>query len=526
MSRRIHCRFAWLVPVTLVLALGPAARPLQLSEVERRGKGVYLRGVSDSSTQIQAQLEKSSTQVPATVLPCVSCHGHDGKGRREGGVTVPEITWNALTKPNTTGQRPRPAYTEQALRRAILQGLDPAGNVLLPAMPRYAMSHEDFAALVAYLKHLGMERDPGLTETTIRIGMVLPPDAGAAMAEIRSMVESYLETINRQGGIYGRRLLLSVVNFPATAGDVQGAGERAADLAREDVFALLAPYAGGAEARLVRAAEQSQIPLFTPFASTAAELPADSRYTFYLFSGLREQALVLLDYATKHLRGGQPVLRLVRAPDGAMARVAEEIERHARAQGWEKVEQSIYAGEAPPTTPTAGEAGSPGVVTLFLGSAERATGFVRSRLQAGAETCVLLPGSIVSREMFELPATGNVRLYAAFPILPSNQNSGALAQIGALIRNPELRRRPPSALLWTFVAARVLVEGLRMAGRNVSREKLISALEGLYDFETGVTPRITYGPSRRTGSLGAYVLEIELKEKKFVRVSDWITPGI
>jgi hypothetical protein len=56
----------------------------------------------------------------------------------------------------------------------------------------------------------------------------------------------------------------------------------------------------------------------------------------------------------------------------------------------------------------------------------------------------------------------------------------------------------------------------------VSREKLIQALEGLYQYPTELTPAITYGPNRRIGAMGAYVVQIDLKEKRLLPASGWI----
>jgi hypothetical protein len=58
----------------------------------------------------------------------------------------------------------------------------------------------------------------------------------------------------------------------------------------------------------------------------------------------------------------------------------------------------------------------------------------------------------------------------------------------------------------------------------LSRERLISALEGFYQFETGLTPAITYGPNRRIGTLGAYVVSVDPAKKAFVPASEWIMP--
>jgi len=67
-----------------------------------------------------------------------------------------------------------------------------------------------------------------------------------------------------------------------------------------------------------------------------------------------------------------------------------------------------------------------------------------------------------------------------------------------------------------------LVEALKRAGKDLSREKLIQTLEGFYEYSTGLTPLITYGPNRRVGAMGAYVVSINLKEKQFAPASGWI----
>ena len=55
--------------------------------------------------------------------------------------------------------------------------MDPAGNKFTVAMPTYRMSQEDMANLIAYLKRIETDTDPGLTENSIVIGTVLPDKA-------------------------------------------------------------------------------------------------------------------------------------------------------------------------------------------------------------------------------------------------------------------------------------------------------------------------------------------------------------
>ena len=52
------------------------------------------------------------------------------------------------------------------------------------------------------------------------------------------------------------------------------------------------------------------------------------------------------------------------------------------------------------------------------------------------------------------------------------------------------------------------------AGRDLSREGLVDQLESLNGFATGSAPPLTFGPARRLGARGAYVVRVEGKSLK------------
>jgi ABC-type branched-subunit amino acid transport system substrate-binding protein len=114
------------------------------------------------------------------------------------------------------------------------------------------------------------------------------------------------------------------------------------------------------------------------------------------------------------------------------------------------------------------------------------------------------------------------KLFIAFPTLPADLNTDGVAEFRSLHEKYRFTARHTASQLAAFAAAKVFVEGLRRAGRDVSREKLITALEGLYEYDTGLTPRITFGPNRRVGAAGAHVVAIDLAEKEFATASGWI----
>ena len=134
-------------------------------------------------------------------------------------------------------------------------GLDPAGNSLNNAMPRFQLSMTDAADLVAYIKKLGQTVDPGLTATSIRLGVILPPPSNAAKTGqvMHQAVQDYFTHLNDAGGIFSRRIELSTMELSA---DRAARGKAVRDfLSREKIFAVAAASVSGAEAEIASAAK-------------------------------------------------------------------------------------------------------------------------------------------------------------------------------------------------------------------------------------------------------------------------------
>ena len=213
-------------------------------------------------------MSDAGVEVPATAVPCGSCHGRDGKGRPEGGLSPSDLTWASLTQPygNThPNGRKHPAYDVRLLKRAISLGIDPAGNQLNGVMPRFRMSLQDMTDLVAYIQQLGTRSDPGVTDTALRVGVVLPPAgplSGMGRA-VRSALTARFEALNKEGGIYGRRVEPRFFEAPEPAD--QRRAWTADFLDREELFVGLASFFAGADAEMASLFQAKEIPVIGPF---------------------------------------------------------------------------------------------------------------------------------------------------------------------------------------------------------------------------------------------------------------------
>jgi len=70
-----------------------------------------------------------------------------------------------------------------------------------------------------------------------------------------------------------------------------------------------------------------------------------------------------------------------------------------------------------------------------------------------------------------------------------------------------------------FINAKVIVEGLRRAGRNPTRREFRRALESLRNFDLGIGAPLTFGPERQQGLDNVYFTRVE--KDRWVSITDW-----
>lgn len=497
-----------------------------LTAQERRGRALYLRGVSASGREVGAAI--GELDVPAATVTCAGCHGTRGEGKTEGGVTAGGLVWSHLLKPyghtHPTGRKHGP-FDEASFARAVTNGVDPSGNELLVAMPRYRLAAEDLADLVAYLKRIETDADPGVTETSIKVGVVLPAangplaETGAAMKDV---LAAYFESVNERGGVYGRR-----VELRAAAGGADGAATAAAARAfarQEQPFAFVGGLSAGADEQLADLAREEEVPFVGPSTLTPHVSSPPNRQLFYLLPGVAEQARALVNFAAadaemKKLRAA--VVSTEGALTTASASAAEDQARKAALASVVRIAYARGGFDAAQAAQRLKEEGT-GLV-FFFGAAGQETALLRELAAQGWTPRLFLVGVTVGRELTEaVPASFKDRVFITFPSVPSDVTPAGLAELGALREKYKVAPRHTVAQLSALAAAKVFVEALQRAGRDLTREKLIDALEGLYDFETGLTPRLTFGPNRRIGAEGAYVVTVDPEKKQLVPVGGWV----
>jgi ABC-type branched-subunit amino acid transport system substrate-binding protein len=159
---------------------------------------------------------------------------------------------------------------------------------------------------------------------------------------------------------------------------------------------------------------------------------------------------------------------------------------------------------------------------LFLGSAGQLKRLAEEAQSRGFGPDLLLPGVFAGPEMFKIDSTYPGRLLVGYSTTPADHTEEGIRRFESLHEKYDLDYRRAASQISAFVAMDVLAEGLKRAGRDLSREKLVDALEGLNDFRSGLIPPISFNHSRRIGALGGYVLSVDFAAGKFGDGDSWI----
>lgn len=381
---------------------------------------------------------------------CSQCHGRNGRGLREAGVRVPSIRWNELRLP----LRGLSGYADEgAVATAIAQGIGRQGGALRAPMPYYRLTATEQQALLAYLHVVGTDIDatPGIDPQRIRVGSVLPLSGSLAAtgAGIRDVLAKRFDRINRQGGVYGRRIEFEAIDGGSdVAGLVDVLQSKAQD---EHLFAIVGSYLPQAE--------------FVPLPASRARVPvlyslgvplraSDDPWSTYVLASVSEQVAALgLRMEQQCALGGTETQ--VFYPAG-------ESMRAALVAAGVSVTALRPVGDGDDVIGPLRSAGSHRAITLL----DRGrSAHLRQRLGSGKGNCL-----------------GSLAALSGVP--PADGGAGPLREIVAMpLQLPSISA--PQGTLWQSladVAAQGFIETLSRSGRQLDREALVEVNASLHGF--------------------------------------------
>jgi hypothetical protein len=573
------CEFRkpFLLPVALVLLVllavagvavaEPAAQGqdgvagLTRQEALRLGEQMYRKGVLPSGEPLKA-LVQGDIPLDGTVFTCVSCHMRGGFGSFEGGVLTTPTTGKYLYQPvfnlrqlspaekktvpryfQPLNEAPptRPAYTDETLLFALRGGIDPTGRKFNNAMPRYFLDERDSAILIYYLKSLGSEQPPGVTESTVRFATVLtddvPPEERDEMvatldnyARGRNFMAENSDVRSKRGFSaewmdFAYRRKLSIVRWDLKGPPEAWRSQLEEYYRKEPVFALLGGMTNGEWRPIHEFSEEHRIPCILPI----TDLPVISEtdwYTLYFSKGLYQEGEAAAGYLAKSV---------ALPPEKTVVQVFRDSrEGRALASGFRNtwhdldrlppVEKVIREGDV--LTKEAVhqllEKEKPSVLLLWLGN-EAVPALEAIASNGNRPEMVYVSAGLLKKDLGKLPDSIRDATYITYPY--ALQVGGKLLNAGQATGTPA--SMPPDQRIssGTWSLWLVLNDALMMLGTNFYRDNFLDKIDCIQDKPYPYTDyeRLSFGPGQRYAAKGCYIVQMTRGPKpELVKKSDWV----
>lgn len=305
----------------------------------------------------------------------------------------------------------------------------------------------------------------------------------------------WFDQVNAQGGVGGRKIeLLSVDD----ANEIARAVANTKQLVDEKkVFAMFGQFGTGVTRETLQFTTKLGIPVVAPYTGADALRDNSDPLLFHVRASYGQELKQIIEHL---FTTGVRRIGVVYQDDGfgraALASaeaVLARLESKAAVAASISVSPSVNVSKAV----VAIGKGQPAAIVMCV-SGEGAVAFLKEYRKTGVPALFYGLSEISSRELVS-ELGESARGVVISQVVPSPWSTVAPISM----EYQRLRRQkwlsPGWASLEGFIAAKVVAEGLKRAGRNLTRERLAAELEGITKLDLGGF-HVNYGPGNRTGS--------------------------
>ncbi|RJG07769.1 ABC transporter permease [Noviherbaspirillum cavernae] len=355
---------------------------------------------------------------------------------------------------------------------------------------------QSFLALLLAATAFSARAEDGVTDSTILIGQTvgLTGTVAGPVKEVNEGANAYFHQVNKHGGIYGRKIEMRVLDDKFDPALTLANAETL--IKKERVFALFlgrgTPHTQG----ILPLLAAGNVPLVAP--STGAKVfhaPA-IRQVFNIRAKYQDEVIKAVEHFSTI---GIKNISLLHVDDAFGQDGLEGFNKVMAAHKLTPVSITKFARVKPDYAATAAIVikSNPGALVI-VSSAKNTVEVIKAiRAQGGQMQIMTLSNNSSDSFVKDLgPAGAGVVVSQVTPA--PHLLTTTLGQEFKLAAK-ESGATMSYAAMEGFVNAKVLVEGLRRAGRNLTREGFIRAMESMQRVDFGGL-MVTYGPGDHSGS--------------------------
>jgi ABC-type branched-subunit amino acid transport system substrate-binding protein len=366
---------------------------------------------------------------------------------------------------------------------------------------------------IAALFPRAADAENGVTHDRILLGQsaVFTGPAAQLGIQMRNGVKAYLDYVNERGGVHGRKLELVTEDDKYEASVAPAATKKLIE--QHKVFALLGYVGTPTGTEHVKVVTPAKVPLVGMFTGAEVLRVPFNRYVFHVRASYYDETEKIVEQVLS--TGGQKISVFYQADNyGEAGRMGTEIalkKRGMKIHSNGTVERNTIKVEEAVKAIHASQPDAIVMVSQYTSCAE----FIRQMKKAGSGATFYNVSFVGSKALADaLGKEGSGVAISQVVPFPWGTAVPVVKEYQQLAKKAGFVDYNFSAMEG-FLSAKVMVEGLRRAGKNPTREGLIDALEKMQDVDLGGF-FIGYSPKNRAGS--KFVdLTIISRDGKFLR---------
>jgi ABC-type branched-subunit amino acid transport system substrate-binding protein len=365
---------------------------------------------------------------------------------------------------------------------------------------------------------------PGVGDSEILLGSSLALSGHASYLGRQTLLGamSYIRHVNEQGGVHGRTI--RVITYDDQYEPALCVANTQKLLIEDDVFALFCYVGTPTAVKIIPMVEEAGIPLVGLFTGANALREPFHRYIINVRASYYQETAEAVRrfvedlgltriavfyqydaYGFDGLKGTELALKRY-----DMAPVA----RGSYARGTLDVEDGLARIMA---------SGAEAVV--MIGTYEPCAKFIRLAHESGFRPLFHNVSFVGAEELARRLGPDHGDKVFVTQVVPPPESPESKTLLWGAGEYTELLARyypgePPNSVgLEGYINAKVLVEGLRRAGRELTRDGLLDALESIHDFSLGIANTLSFSATDHQGFDSVYFTRFQ--DGRFVLISDW-----
>ena len=370
----------------------------------------------------------------------------------------------------------------------------------------------------------------GVADKTITSGLILTMTGpGASILGALGAAggaRNFFQHVNEQGGINGRKVKVILHDDRFTIPGAMAGFKKL--VYRDHVLTLFLPGTGQTVA-LTSQIQKEKVPAMTAGLSDTLITPVDQkRYIFLPCAGYQDQIVVVIDYIMNDLKAKDPKIAMVtlEIEYGKVGLAAAK--KRLRHYGLDLVTvEKLSFGAVDASTPVLNIRKVKADYVIVHLDATTGISFLRDAKKYGLAARMM--GDYYSCDQDLVKASGS----AAKNYIACHTFNSWYDETPAMntLRKVTLRYQPKGPktrnryYVQGWVMSMIFAEGMKRAGRDLTPETMIKALESLKDFNTnGLSGPISYTSTNHKAGEYCRLFKADVEKGRMVPISGWRKP--